>query len=248
MLTHKNLVANLVQIQDAFRISEDDVLVGVLPFFHIYGQTVIMNQGLRSGATIVSMPRFDLDQFLDLIQEHEISQVYVVPPIALALAKHPAVDERDLSSVENVMSGAAPLGAELVRQGRGAPRLRRDPGLRNDGDEPRHAHRPPRRREPRRLDRPGARRHRVPDRRRRVRRGRGGRRARRALDPRPAGDGRLPQQRRGDRGDDRLGRLATHRRHRDCATRTASTSSSTGSRSSSSTRASRCRRPSSRRS
>ena len=41
-----------------------------LPFFHIYGQTVIMNLGLRSGATIVSMPRFDLEQFLELIQEH----------------------------------------------------------------------------------------------------------------------------------------------------------------------------------
>ena len=114
MLTHKNLVANLVQIQEAFAIKEDDVLVGVLPFFHIYGQTVIMNQGLKAGATIVSMPRFDLDQFLDLIQEHGVSQVYVVPPIALALAKHPAVDERDLSSIKTVMSGAAPLGAELA--------------------------------------------------------------------------------------------------------------------------------------
>ncbi|MDQ3729829.1 MAG: 4-coumarate--CoA ligase family protein [Actinomycetota bacterium] len=114
MLTHKNLVANLVQIQQAFAIKESDVLVGVLPFFHIYGQTVIMNQGLRAGATIVSMPRFDLEQFLDLIQEHGVSQVYVVPPIALALAKHPAVDERDLSSIKTVMSGAAPLGAELA--------------------------------------------------------------------------------------------------------------------------------------
>ena len=113
MLTHDNLVANLVQIQEAFGIEEGDVLVGVLPFFHIYGQTVIMNQGLRAGATIVSMPRFDLDQFLDLIQEHNVSLVYVVPPIALALAKHPAVDERDLSSIKTVMSGAAPLGAEL---------------------------------------------------------------------------------------------------------------------------------------
>ena len=114
MLTHKNLVANLIQIQDAFEISEDDVLIGVLPFFHIYGQTVIMNQGLWSGATIVTMPRFDLDQFLDLIQDHGISQVFLVPPIVLALAKHPAVDECDLSSVETVMSGAAPLGAELA--------------------------------------------------------------------------------------------------------------------------------------
>ncbi len=114
MLTHKNLVANLVQIQEAFGITDDDVLVGVLPFFHIYGQTVIMNQGLRAGATIVSMPRFDLDQFLDLIEEHGVSLVYVVPPIALALAKHPAVDQRDLSSITTIMSGAAPLGAELA--------------------------------------------------------------------------------------------------------------------------------------
>ena len=116
MLTHHNLVANLCQIQECFAIEEDDVLVGVLPFFHIYGQTVIMNQGLRAGATIVTMPRFDLDQFLDLIQEHAVSRAYVVPPIALALAKHPAVDSRDLSSLRTIMSGAAPLGAELAEQ------------------------------------------------------------------------------------------------------------------------------------
>ena len=65
MLTHRNLVANLCQIQASFPIDEDDVLIGCLPFFHIYGMTVIMNQGLRAGATIVTMPRFDLDQFLD---------------------------------------------------------------------------------------------------------------------------------------------------------------------------------------
>jgi acyl-CoA synthetase (AMP-forming)/AMP-acid ligase II len=92
------------------------VLIGCLPFFHIYGQTVIMNQGLRIGATIVTMPRFDLEQFLDLIAEHRVTRVYVVPPIALALAKHPAVEARDLSSIETVMSGAAPLGAELAEQ------------------------------------------------------------------------------------------------------------------------------------
>ena len=116
MLTHSNLVANLVQIQDGFPIAEDDVLIGVLPFFHIYGQTVIMNQGLRAGATIVTMPRFDLEQFLDLIERHGVTRTYVVPPIALALAKHPAVEGRDLSSVETVMSGAAPLGGELAEQ------------------------------------------------------------------------------------------------------------------------------------
>jgi acyl-CoA synthetase (AMP-forming)/AMP-acid ligase II len=114
MLTHRNLVANLLQIQDAYPIEPDDVLIGVLPFFHIYGMTVIMNQGLMAGATIVTMPRFDLDQFLGLIEDHGVTRAYVVPPIALALGKHPAVEGRDLSSVRTIMSGAAPLGPELI--------------------------------------------------------------------------------------------------------------------------------------
>jgi acyl-CoA synthetase (AMP-forming)/AMP-acid ligase II len=114
MLTHHNLVANLCQLDGGFPIAEGDTLIGVLPFFHIYGMVVIMNQGLRAGATIVTMPRFDLDQFLGLIAEHGVTRTYVVPPIALALAKHPAVDDHDLSSVQVTMSGAAPLGAELA--------------------------------------------------------------------------------------------------------------------------------------
>jgi acyl-CoA synthetase (AMP-forming)/AMP-acid ligase II len=116
MLSHGNLVANLEQIQDAFAIEEDDTLIGVLPFFHIYGMQVIMNQGLRNGATIVTMPRFDLEQFLGLIAEHGVTRAYVVPPIALALAKHPVVDEHDPSSMRTIMSGAAPLGGELAEK------------------------------------------------------------------------------------------------------------------------------------
>jgi acyl-CoA synthetase (AMP-forming)/AMP-acid ligase II len=113
MLTHRNLVANLVQTQHSFPIVADDVVLGCLPFFHIFGMTVIMNLGLRAGATIVTMPRFDLEQFLDLIQERAVTMTCVVPPIALALAKHPAVDQHDLSSLQRVNCGAAPLGAEL---------------------------------------------------------------------------------------------------------------------------------------
>jgi hypothetical protein len=59
------------------------------------------------------MPRFDLEGFLRIIQEHKVTRAYVVPPIALALAKHPIVDEFDLSSLQLVFSGAAPLGEEL---------------------------------------------------------------------------------------------------------------------------------------
>jgi len=116
MLSHRNLVANLVQMQAALSIGDEDTLIGCLPFFHIYGMTVIMNQGLRNGATIVTMPRFDLDQFLGLLEEHSVTRTYVVPPIAVALAKHPAIDEHDLSAVQTIMSGAAPLGAELAEK------------------------------------------------------------------------------------------------------------------------------------
>ena len=116
MLTHHNLVANIVQTNAAMPLEPDDVLIGVLPFFHIYGMTVIMNMGLVGGNTIVTMPRFDLEQFLSLIEERGVTCAYVVPPIALALAKHPAIDEADLSSLRMIMSGAAPLGPELTEQ------------------------------------------------------------------------------------------------------------------------------------
>jgi acyl-CoA synthetase (AMP-forming)/AMP-acid ligase II len=114
MLSHRNLVANLCQVQQQLDCGPDDVLIAVLPFFHIYGQTVIMNLGLQTGARIVTMPRFDLEQFLSLIAEHRVTHAFVVPPIALGLAKHPAVDDADLSSLELINSGAAPLGVELA--------------------------------------------------------------------------------------------------------------------------------------
>ena len=116
MLTHRNLVANMLQTAETATVDSDDVLIGVLPFFHIYGMTVIMNLGLRHGTTVVTMPRFDLAQFLELIESQGVTRAFVVPPIALALAKHPVVDERDLSSLRLIMSGAAPLGPELSEQ------------------------------------------------------------------------------------------------------------------------------------
>jgi acyl-CoA synthetase (AMP-forming)/AMP-acid ligase II len=101
-------------MQEVHRTSADDRVIGVLPFFHIYGMVVIMNAFLYRGATIVTMPRFDLADFLRTLQDERITRAYVVPPIVLALAKHPLVDEYDLSHLELVFSGAAPLGPELV--------------------------------------------------------------------------------------------------------------------------------------
>jgi acyl-CoA synthetase (AMP-forming)/AMP-acid ligase II len=114
MLTHRNLVANIEQAWNSMPVGEDDVLVGLLPFFHIYGQTVVLNLGLAKGATIVTMPRFDLDGLLEIIEQHEVTWLHVAPPVILALATAPQVEGRDLSRIRLIISGAAPLDAELA--------------------------------------------------------------------------------------------------------------------------------------
>jgi acyl-CoA synthetase (AMP-forming)/AMP-acid ligase II len=121
MLTHRNLVANLCQIQETLAAGTGERLVAVLPFYHIYGLVVLMAAALRDGSTLVTMPRFDLEQFLRILQEHHVTRAYLVPPIVLALAKHPMVDQYDLSALQVVVSGAAPLDAGL--QGAAASRV-----------------------------------------------------------------------------------------------------------------------------
>ena len=117
MLTHRNVVANICQVAALVQVSDDESKqvreVAVLPFFHIYGLVSLMNTPLYFGSTVVTMPRFDLREFLRIIQDYRITRANLVPPIVLALAKHPLVDEFDLSSLELVNSGAAPLSAEL---------------------------------------------------------------------------------------------------------------------------------------
>ena len=112
MLTHRNLVANVTQSGAVAGIGPRDVAIAFLPFFHIYGMTVLMNLFLQQKAKLVTMPRFDLELFLRLIETHRATRLYIVPPVALALAKHPLVDQFDVSSVEEIFSGAAPLGPE----------------------------------------------------------------------------------------------------------------------------------------
>ena len=119
MLTHHNLVANLCQsagMQNFDAFTERDVTLAVLPYFHIYGMVVIMKLGLAGGGTVVSMPRFDMQEFLTYVQKYKLTVLPLVPPIILGMVKHPALDTFDLSSVRLVFSGAAPLGEELVKQ------------------------------------------------------------------------------------------------------------------------------------
>lgn len=119
MLTHHNLVANIAQllhpdiIGGAEGVGPADTLVALLPMFHIYAMVVILNLAMRRGCRVVVLARFQPQEFLDALAKYSVTVAHIVPPIALFLAKHPLVDQFDLSSLREVFSGAAPLGAEL---------------------------------------------------------------------------------------------------------------------------------------
>jgi acyl-CoA synthetase (AMP-forming)/AMP-acid ligase II len=115
MLTHYNLVANLRQMEGLDYFTENDTLICVLPLFHIYGLVVILNMGLYTGATIVTMPRFELEQFLRAASDYGVTLAHLVPPIVLALSKSPLVDDYKLSRLKTIFSGAAPLDESLTR-------------------------------------------------------------------------------------------------------------------------------------
>jgi acyl-CoA synthetase (AMP-forming)/AMP-acid ligase II len=113
MLTHRACLTNVMQMLAAMPVTPDDRILAVAPFFHAVGLIVLAGRALFGGATLVTLPRFDVTGFLAALQEHRITQTVVVPPIVLAMAKHPAVDQYDLSSLEWIGCGAAPLGPEL---------------------------------------------------------------------------------------------------------------------------------------
>ncbi|MFD3563138.1 AMP-binding protein [Streptomyces sp. NPDC058686] len=113
MLTHRNLVANAAQLRPLSGMGPEDVVLAVLPFFHIYGMTTFLNVALHSRSQVVTVVRFDLQEFLECIQRYRVTYLFIVPPIAMALAKHPLVDAYDLSSLRMIVSAAAPLDRKL---------------------------------------------------------------------------------------------------------------------------------------
>jgi acyl-CoA synthetase (AMP-forming)/AMP-acid ligase II len=114
MQPHASIVALLRQLaaMPLTRAGADDVLAGIVPFAHTFGSATL-NHALRAGARIVTLPRFELEAFLRMIEEHRVTMVFAVPPVARALARHPLVDRFDLSSLRVVMLSAAPCPAEL---------------------------------------------------------------------------------------------------------------------------------------
>ena len=117
MLSHRNVIADLCLIRGAvgnWYETGKDKIIGVLPFFHIYGLTGLVHQPLHRGIELVVMPAFDMKLFLSTIQEHKITFIYVAPPVIVRMARDKMVNDFDLSSVKMITSGAAPLTRELV--------------------------------------------------------------------------------------------------------------------------------------
>ncbi|XP_006659243.1 probable 4-coumarate--CoA ligase 1 [Oryza brachyantha] len=117
MLTHRSLSTSVAQQVDGdnpnIGLHAGDVILCALPMFHIYSLNTIMMCGLRVGAAIVVMRRFDLAAMMDLVERHRVTIAPLVPPIVVSVAKSEAAASRDLSSVRMVLSGAAPMGKDI---------------------------------------------------------------------------------------------------------------------------------------
>ncbi|CAM6100665.1 unnamed protein product [Calypogeia fissa] len=117
MLTHKSLISSVAQQVDGenpnLYFTADDVIICLLPMFHIYSLNSVLLCSLRVCCTIVVMPKYTIPQLLEMIQKYKVSLLPVVPPVVLGIAKSPIVENYDLNSVRYILSGAAPLGKEL---------------------------------------------------------------------------------------------------------------------------------------
>jgi acyl-CoA synthetase (AMP-forming)/AMP-acid ligase II len=115
MLTHYNLVAMLCLMEATEVLTSDDKTICAVPCYHLYGSHIVLNMGLRTGATVVTLPKFDLETFLRAMQDYAITVAPAVPPIVLELSRNPLVDRFDLSHLTTVFSGAAPLSVEVAK-------------------------------------------------------------------------------------------------------------------------------------
>lgn len=123
MLSHKNLVANLVQGDHpaligkiTSRSGEKHKALTVLPFFHIYGFNGIMNICLRSGSHLITIPRFTPEDYIKALETYRPTFLFVVPSLLTFIASHPLITKEHLSSVEEITSGAAPLTEGLLQK------------------------------------------------------------------------------------------------------------------------------------
>ncbi|CAH2041123.1 unnamed protein product, partial [Iphiclides podalirius] len=115
-LVHRTVVTNLAQQSgDGIRHcsyttdSYQESLMAVLPFYHMYGLSLIMLHKLSIGGKIVTLPKFETKTFLNAIEEHKTSILHIVPPLASFIACHPEAKKEYLSNIHTYVCGAAPL-------------------------------------------------------------------------------------------------------------------------------------------
>ncbi|KAF4124534.1 Acyl-CoA synthetase (AMP-forming)/AMP-acid ligase II [Geosmithia morbida] len=123
MVSHRNVIANIIQVGIYDGVGrkqkgiKTQVHLGLLPLSHIYGLTLVGLLGQYRGDEAVILPRFELSSFLSSIQRFRIEALFIVPPILISmLSNKDKCDKTDMSSVRHVMSGAAPLGSEVVAE------------------------------------------------------------------------------------------------------------------------------------
>ncbi|MBM3518525.1 MAG: long-chain fatty acid--CoA ligase, partial [Alphaproteobacteria bacterium] len=118
MLTHANLYVNTIQTCRWFTNMEPgrERILGVLPFFHVFAMTVVMNQGLYAGAEIIIHPRFDLEAALKDIAAKKPTIMPGVPTMFAAINRHPNLAQYDLRSLKACLSGGAPLPQEVKQR------------------------------------------------------------------------------------------------------------------------------------
>jgi acyl-CoA synthetase (AMP-forming)/AMP-acid ligase II len=115
MLTHAHIVAAVRRLGPALGLGPGDTVLGLAPFCHVMGFVIVLANALAHGATVLTVPRYDLASLLGLVERHRVTVLPLPPPVMADLAHDPRIDAHDLSAVELVVSGGAPLGAELQR-------------------------------------------------------------------------------------------------------------------------------------
>ncbi|WP_367138198.1 AMP-binding protein [Saccharothrix sp. HUAS TT1] len=115
MLTHRNMIAKALLTSLVAPTGRGEKALAMPPFHHAFGLSMMMNASLLQGTTLVTMPRFEPEAFLKAIDDHRIARLYVVPTIAVLLAKSPLVDRYDMSSLRSIVSGGATLDPATAR-------------------------------------------------------------------------------------------------------------------------------------
>jgi long-chain acyl-CoA synthetase len=113
MLTHYNLVANAIQNATYLSWTENDVIVGLLPFYHSWGACTCVNSPIYVGARVVTMPRYDAETLLETIEKDKVTLLHGAASLYTMLINSPSIGKYDLSSLRYVKAGAMPIPPEI---------------------------------------------------------------------------------------------------------------------------------------